>query len=875
MTIANTAPDPDVKHILVQEREFFLPELPRMLPVAYHPKAAQIEFASNGWVRGMLGECFADEDSLLLFLRQRNGLYGPLTVPYADDRRARDIADWYQYVTVIDSFVSDRSALGGSTEKARQIFLGITADFSGDSPGATAPAATSSQAAYARAAQDLWRRISPALTADQVRRFRESLSAFLDGCATEIQAKIENSVPDYETCLLVRMNSFGCDFIELMTEYAAEVDMTGTRPELEAVHLHCMRQMIIINDLLSWRKEHAQDDKMTVVRVLIQREGCTLQEAVDRLTELAGQHERAYISARDEILAGPLGERPDVRAYLRGLDFLMGGSQEFEYLTPRYFGDGAVWDTSTSGWVSLDAPVTRFRPTPADQPNQPETVMREQRADPGAAAVCPVPHTQTAVGRELKTAPVPRRTARQRQFRVAVAPGAVPVLGHALKMWRRPRDFVASLPDVGDLVEIRFGPRRAYLACDIEVAAQVLQESRTFDKGGPLFDKARVLVGNGLVSSDWEDHRYQRRMLQPAFHASRMANYVALMSGEIDQVLSEWREGVPFDVSDVMHALTLRITGRTMFSSAVGGRAVSEVAYCMPIIMRGVYWRMVAPFGWYEKIPTPGNREYDRVRARMHSMISETIREQRDTGGAPGSLLSILLNSQDEQTGATLSEEELYDQVMTLLIGGTETTGNTMAWVFYMLSQHPEAEARLHAEVDGVLDGRTPNFDDLPRLEYTWKVLTETLRMFPPAWLLTRTTTTETELAGLRLPPGETVMYSPYALGRNHKFFDDPDRFDPDRWSTERAKSIPRGAFLAFGAGSRKCIGDVFGQAETTLSLAWIASQWRLDLAPGARPHTRVPKASLGTGPLLMIPRRRVRGQQASPSLMTMAGGSR
>jgi cytochrome P450 len=847
--------------------------MPRLLPVEYHPKAAQIEFASNGWVRSMLAGCFPSEDALLAFLRQRNGLYGPLTVPYASDQCARDIADWYQYVTVIDSFVSDRSALGGSTENAREIFRAITADFAGDPAGSGAPAA-GDRAAYGRAARDLWGRISPALSPSQVRRFAASLQAFLDGCATEIQAKLENSVPDYETCLSVRMNSFGCDFIELMTEYAVGADMTGTRPQLKMVHFHCMRQMIIINDLLSWRKEHAQDDKMTVVRVLVQGEGRRLQEAVNRLCELVEHHEKEYMRERDKLLSGPLGEDTGVRAYLRGLDFLMGGSQEFEYLTPRYFGDGAVWDGATSGWISLDAPVTRFRPAPSRETGQDRTPV--PGLGTGSAATCPVdPVDNAAPAARRGTDPAPRHAAGQKPWRVATAPGAVPVLGHALRMWHRPHDFVASLPDVGDLVEIRFGPRRAYLACDAGLAAQVLQEARTFDKGGPLFDKARLLVGNGLVSSEWEDHRYQRRMLQPVFHPSRMAGYVALMAGEIDAALAEWREGVPFDVSDVMHALTLRITGRTMFATAIGGRAVSEVSYCMPVIMRGVYQRMVAPLGWHEKLATPGNRRFDQVRARMHAVIHDTIQEQAATGGDPGSLLSILLSSRDEETNAALTEEELYDQVMTLLIGGTETTGNIMSWAFYMLSQHPQIQARMHAEIDDVLDGRALSFEDLPRLEYTWQVLTETLRMFPPAWLLTRTTTRETELAGVLLHPGDTVMYSPYALGRSPRFFDDPDTFDPDRWSPERAKGASRGANLAFGAGNRKCIGDNFGQAETTLTLASIARQWRLDLAPGARPHTRIPKASLGTGRLKMIPRRRDRGQQASSSLPLAAGGVR
>jgi hypothetical protein len=341
--------------------EFFLPELPRLLPVAYHPRAAQLEFRSNGWVCRRLGGCFAREEDLLSFLRQRNGLYGPLTVPEADDQRALDVTDWYQYVTVIDSLASDRSALGADEADARAVFAGIMADFNSGREG-------SEDLPYGRAGQDLWRRISPGLSSAQRRRFADALETFLRGCATEIGFKLTDRVPDYETCMAVRMDSFGCDFIRLMTEYAAEVDMTDCEPLLTDLHLHGMRQMITVNDLLSWRKEHAQEDKMTLVRVLIEREGFDLQQSVERLCELVEHHERAYLAARDRLLHGPYGSRPDIRSYLRGLDHLIGGSQEFEYLTPRYFGDGYVWDGSTSGWISLTAPVTRFRPWPGHDP---------------------------------------------------------------------------------------------------------------------------------------------------------------------------------------------------------------------------------------------------------------------------------------------------------------------------------------------------------------------------------------------------------------------------------------------------------------------------------------------------------------------------
>jgi cytochrome P450 len=824
-----------------QVDEFFLPELPRLLPYAYHPQAAQVETASNGWVRRFLGATFADEPALLYFLRQRNGIYGPLTVPHAPYQRALDIADWYQYVTVIDSFVSDRDALGASANAARAVFARIMTDFEADVP-------TNEDFPYGAAGQDLWRRISPGLSTGQIRRFAASLEAFLRGCATEIHAKLVDEVPDYETCMAVRLESFGCDFIELMTEYGNEVDMTDLIPEFTEVHLHCRRQMIIINDLLSWRKEHAQDDKMTVVRVLTEGDGLSLQEAVYRLCERVEHHEKAYIAARDALLTGPLGERGDVRRYLQSLDYLMGGSQEFEYLTPRYFGDGSVWDGATSGWVDLNAPVTRFRPEPS--------TPREAAAGPTEAERALIGKLASPAGaRAAASTPAPRATRPERPWKVVAAPGALPVLGHALPLWRRPLEFLGGLPTDADLVEVRLGPKRAYLAHHPDIAQQVLTDSRTFDKGGPLFEKARLLVGDGLVSSSWEPHRRQRRMLQPAFHPSRVPGYIALMGEEVESELAGWTPGEPIDVSEVMHGLTLKITARTMFATTASRDAIDEVAYCMPVIMRGVYKRMVAPTGLQEKLPTAHNRDFEQVRVRMRRLIRETVAAYREEGGKDtGDLMSILVNTRDEETGQGLDDQEIHDQVMTLLIGGTETTGNTMTWAFHTLATHPEIEERLHAELDEVLDGRTPGFADLHQLPYTGRVITETLRMYPPAWLLTRVTTREVQLAGNTIPEGAIVLYSPYALGHNPAVYEDPETFDPDRWLPERAAGLPRGFNLPFGGGSRKCIGDSLGMAETTITLAGIASRWRLRTVPGSRAGTAVPRASLGTGPLPMIP---------------------
>ncbi|GAB3644426.1 cytochrome P450 [Streptomyces sparsus] len=431
-----------------------------------------------------------------------------------------------------------------------------------------------------------------------------------------------------------------------------------------------------------------------------------------------------------------------------------------------------------------------------------------------------------------------------------LAPGALPLLGHALPLRRAPLEFLASLPARGDLVEVRLGPRPAYLACHPDLVQQVLRDSRTYDKGGPLFDKVRLLTGDGLATSDWATHRRQRRLMQPAFQVARMAGYAEVMSEEIRAVLGDWRAGRTFDLNAAMQAMTARIIVRTLFSTQIDERAISEIQRCLPVFTRGVYRRMVAPFGLLERLPTPANRRFDRALSRLHAVIEQAIRGYR-ADADHGDLMSTLVNAQDAETGECLAPEEIHDQVVSLLLGGTETTGNVLSWAFHLLDENPDARAALFAEVDEVLDGRLPCFTDLPRLPTARRVITESLRLYPSTWLLSRSTTAPARLGGVHLPAGSIVLLSFYAVGHDPRLFADAEQFDPDRWLPERAAAVPRSAQLSFGAGSRKCIGDQFALVEALLLLTAVSSRWRLRSAPGFRAVPE-PKASLSTGPLPM-----------------------
>ncbi|MER5638814.1 cytochrome P450 [Kitasatospora sp. NPDC002227] len=453
----------------------------------------------------------------------------------------------------------------------------------------------------------------------------------------------------------------------------------------------------------------------------------------------------------------------------------------------------------------------------------------------------------------------------------ATAPHALPLLGHAGQLWRRPLPFMRELAATEGLVTLRLGPYRAYLACGAAATLQVLHEPRVFDKGGPLFEKARLLVGNGLVSSDFITHRRQRLLLQPAFHAHRLPGYQQLMAGQLDAALDGWRPGQVLDLGHELHALTLRVAARTMFGSGLDERAVAEVVGAMPVIMRGVYQRMILPVEWAHRLPLPANRRFERARATMHRVIRETVQAYRRAGRDHGDVLSILVGARDEH-GAALSGQEIHDQVMTLLIGATEPPGDALTWVFLLLAGHPEAERRVQAEADAVLGGRPATAlaaADLPRLAHTRRVVTEALRRYPPAWLLSRTATADTELAGQRIPRGSTVLFSPYQCQHDPRAFPEPTRFDPDRWLDPSPAA--RAAWLPFGAGNRQCIGDELAMTELVLAVTAVAARYRLCPAPGAAPRP-LARASLGAeGALMTVERRTPRPPRAAALRSTAA----
>lgn len=432
------------------------------------------------------------------------------------------------------------------------------------------------------------------------------------------------------------------------------------------------------------------------------------------------------------------------------------------------------------------------------------------------------------------------------------APGGWPLLGHAWQLHSRPLEFFSSLPAHGDLVRIGMGPHPAYVVTRADAAHRMLTDSRTFDKGGPFFDKARVLFGSSLPMAGWREHRWQRRQMQPAFQPDRIDGYAAIMGEEVDRMTENWRPGLRLDVADALTTLTLRIVTRSVLAAEAEDSAVAEVQRSLHTVIDGIYQRVMLPLGPLYRLPTPGNRRYRGACTRLHRAIDEIVAARR---AAPGdesdNLITMLLGAHDDDTGEPMTEKDIRDQLMVMIGAGFETTANTLSFAVWLLSQHPGIAKELHSEVDRTLAGRTATPADLDGLPFTRRVISEVLRMYPPGWFFTRVTTADTTLAGHRLPAGTALLYSAYLLQHQPDLFPDPETFDPDRWLTRSSESLPRGAHVPFGGGNRKCIGDQFALVEMTLALATVCARWELRPDPGAVLRVRV-RGTLGPGRLTM-----------------------
>ena len=388
----------------------------------------------------------------------------------------------------------------------------------------------------------------------------------------------------------------------------------------------------------------------------------------------------------------------------------------------------------------------------------------------------------------------------------------------------------------GDVIYIPLARQHIFYLGHPEAIRDVLVTHQNKFKKSRMLERARVLLGDGLLTSEGNHHRRQRRLVQPAFHRDRLAGYGAVMVERAAVIRDQWQPGQSFDVLQEMMRLTLAIVAKTLFSTDVDSEA-DEIGTALTQVF-SLFEIILMPFSEIlEKLPLPAVRRFKRARKRLDETIYRLIAERRANPRDTGDLLSMLLLASDEEGSGGMTDEQVRDEALTLFLAGHETTADALTWTWYLLSQNPQAEAAFHAELDRVLAGRLPSFDDLPQLRYTESVFSEALRLYPPAWGIGRRALEDYPVGDFVIPERSVVLMSPYAVHRDPRWFSDPLTFHPERWLTEDS-SRPKFAYFPFGGGARVCIGERFAWMEGTLLLATIGQRWRLRLEPGHRVET-------------------------------------
>ncbi|MDT5268157.1 MAG: hypothetical protein QOH49_343 [Acidobacteriota bacterium] len=427
-------------------------------------------------------------------------------------------------------------------------------------------------------------------------------------------------------------------------------------------------------------------------------------------------------------------------------------------------------------------------------------------------------------------------------------------VGHVVQFRRDPLALLTRVArEYGDVARFNAATQTIYLLNHPDYVKDVLVTHHARFKKGRALQRAKRLLGEGLLTSEGDFWRRQRRLAQPAFHRQRVGAYAETMVAYSEKTSARWHDGETLDVPAEMMRLTLAVVGKTLFDADVESDA-DEVGAALTEVM-SLFGYLMLPFSeLLEKLPLPPRRRFERARARLDAVIYRIIEEHRREGRDRGDLLSTLLHAVDEEGDRTgMTDEQLRDEVMTIFLAGHETTANALAWTWYLLSQNQEAEARLHAELEEVLSGRPPTAEDFPRLRYTEMVVAESMRLYPPAWAVGRLALEDHEVGGYLIPRGSLVLVSPYVMQRDLRFFPDPSRFNPERWTPEAKAARPQFSYFPFGGGPRRCIGEGFAWMEGVLILATLAQKWRLCLAPGTNVRTE-PRITLrpARGDMLM-----------------------
>jgi cytochrome P450 len=403
-----------------------------------------------------------------------------------------------------------------------------------------------------------------------------------------------------------------------------------------------------------------------------------------------------------------------------------------------------------------------------------------------------------------------------------------------LRFRRNPlAQFETIAREYGDIAYLKFGTEKVFFINHPDLIREVLvTQNKNFVKGRGL-ERTKKFLGEGLLTSEGKLHLRQRRMMQPAFHHRRIAAFAETMTAQAQRTCGRWHDGEKLDVTEEMMRLTLAIVAQTLFGADLEADA-KDVGAALTAMMKSLPIMMLPFADFLQKLPLPVLRRMKTAHARLDEIIYGLINERRASGKDHGDLLSMLLVAQDEEDPEVrMSDQQVRDEAMTIFLAGHETTANALNWTWYLLSEHPAIEARLHEELDRVLNKRLPTLADMPTLPYTEKVISESFRLYPPAWMVGRRALADCELGGYVVPARSIVIMSQYVMHRDARYFVEPLRFDPERWTPEFKGTLPKYAYFPFGGGPRQCIGEGFAWMEAILLLATIARQWKLALLPG------------------------------------------
>lgn len=416
-------------------------------------------------------------------------------------------------------------------------------------------------------------------------------------------------------------------------------------------------------------------------------------------------------------------------------------------------------------------------------------------------------------------------------------PRGYPLVGIMPSLFRNPFEFMVEAARThGGVVRLDLGPAKVYLVSDPDYVRHILVDNRSNYWKGPILRGLKLIIGDGLFVSDGALWQRQRRLMSPAFHRQRLDAVVGAMTDVITSHMTRWQDSVadgkPIDLLEEMVPININILLRAIFGTSISHEEILAMRRASNVIFHHSE-KLVFSFFLPMSIPRPGHRRFTAALAVVDELVNKIITSRRHHVTDADDLLSMLVLARDEETGEGMSDQQIRDEVMGILMAGYESTAAAMAWTWYLLSQHPDAEQELQAELAEVLDGRVPTVADLPNLRYTRMVIDETLRLYPPFPTFFRTSYGGDTLGDYELPPGSAVIISPYVTHRHPEYWEHPAVFDPMRFRSERAAALPSGTYYPFGIGQRLCIGSNLSLVEQQLTVATVAQRYRRELLPG------------------------------------------